>query len=209
MRKIDWYFDFVSPFAWLCLARMRELPQDVKIVYRPVLFAGLLQHWGQKGPAELPTKRLHTYRYCQWWADAHAVPFRFPAAHPFNPLHHLRLAIAAGGGRATVETIFRALWTTGVDPADAKSFAMLAAELGVEAAQLGSAEVKATLRAGTDAAAAAGVFGVPTFVVERELFWGADAVDFLKVYLADASLFERDEMRRIASLPVGAVRKGA
>ncbi|MDA0226195.1 MAG: 2-hydroxychromene-2-carboxylate isomerase [Proteobacteria bacterium] len=209
MRNIDWYFDFVSPFAWLCLARMRELPQDVEIVYRPVLFAGLLQHWGQKGPAELPTKRLHTYRYCQWWADAHGVSFRFPATHPFNPLHHLRLAIAAGGGHAAVDTIFRALWTTGVDPADASAFAALAAGLDVDVAQLGSPEVKTALRTGTDAAVAAGIFGVPTFVVDGELFWGADAVDFLKAYLADPSLLERAEMKRLTALPVGAARKGA
>lgn len=209
MRRLDWYFDFVSPFAWLCLSRFRELPADLEITFRPVLFAGLLEHWGQKGPAELPTKRLHTYRYCQWWADTHAVPFRFPATHPFNPLHHLRLAIAAGATRESVDTIFRALWTTGADPADPQRFVELTTRLDVDPARIGSPAIKDALRTGTQAAADAGVFGVPTFIVEGELFWGADAVDFLKTWLADPGLFDRAEMRRIATLPVGAARKGA
>ena len=83
------------------------------------------------------------------------------------------------------------------------------AGLDVDVAQLGSPEVKTALRTGTDAAVAAGIFGVPTFVVDGELFWGADAVDFLKAYLADPSLLERAEMKRLTALPVGAARKGA
>ena len=96
MRSALWYFDFVSPFAYICLHRLKELPADLRIEYRPVLFAGLLGHWGQKGPAEIASKRRYTYRWCNWWAQRLAIPFRFPAGHPFNPLHHLRLAIACG-----------------------------------------------------------------------------------------------------------------
>ena len=82
--SIDWYFDFVSPYSYIALHRLRELPQPV--TYKPVLFAGLLNHWGQKGPAEIPAKRRWTYRWCTWWAASLGIPFRFPAAHPFNPL---------------------------------------------------------------------------------------------------------------------------
>jgi hypothetical protein len=96
MSQADWYFDFISPYAYLGLMRLRELPQDLEIRYRPVLFAGLLNHWEQKGPAEIAPKRSWTYRSCTWWASAHGIPFRFPAAHPFNSLPYLRLAIAAG-----------------------------------------------------------------------------------------------------------------
>ena len=86
--SVDWYFDFVSPYSYISLHRLPEL--DARIVYKPVLFAGLLNHWGQKGPAEIPAKRLWTYRYCAWRAGVLGIPFRFPAAHPFNPLQHLR-----------------------------------------------------------------------------------------------------------------------
>lgn len=88
--SIDWYFDFVSPYSYLGLHRLKDVKP--KINYKPVLFAGLLKHWGQKGPAEIPAKRKWTYRSCDWQARKLGLPFRFPAAHPFNPLPHLRLA---------------------------------------------------------------------------------------------------------------------
>lgn len=206
MRRVTWYFDFVSPFSYLCLARLQELPRDVELDYRPVLFAALLQRFGQKGPAEIDAKRRWTYRWCQWSADRLGLAFRFPATHPFNPLHHLRLAIAARSRAAAVKRIFEALWTTGEDPADQGAFAALARALGVDAQALDAPEIKNELRENTERAAAAGVFGVPSFEVDDEIFWGADSVDFLKAFLADASVLHGPEMKRLDSLPVGASR---
>lgn len=207
MRAATWYFDFVSPFAYLCFGRLRELPADLAIELRPVLFAGLLGHWGQKGPAEIASKRRWTYRACQYWADAHGVPFRFPQGHPFNPLQHLRLAIVAGDTHAAVEKIFRSLWTTGADPADEKQFAALCGDLGVDQSALGAADVKDRLRRNTEEAAASGVFGVPTFAVDGELFWGNDSIEFLNAFLADPAMLRTGEMKRLDTLPVSAARK--
>lgn len=207
MRTVNWYFDFVSPFSYLCLHRLNELPSGVGIAYRPVLFAGLLNHWGQKGPAEIVTKRRYTYRWCHWWAQSLGIPFRFPAGHPFNPLHHLRLCIAAGSTPEAVRGIFDALWTTGADPTDPAAFAALARALGVNEAKLGAQEVKDALRRNTEEAAARGVFGVPTFEADGELFWGADSIEFLRAYLADPSVLANDEMRRLDGLRVSAARK--
>jgi 2-hydroxychromene-2-carboxylate isomerase len=207
MRAATWYFDFVSPFAYLCLHRLKELPSDLAIEYRPVLFAGLLNHWGQKGPAELPTKRRYTYRWSHWWAHSLGIPLRYPAAHPFNPLHHLRLAIACGSKPEAVRKIFDSIWTTGEDASDQRRFAVLCEELRVTADVLAAAEVKDTLRKNTEAAAQRGVFGVPTFDVDGELFWGADSIEFLRAFLADPSAVRNEEMRRLDSLPVAAARK--
>ncbi|MBI2748301.1 MAG: 2-hydroxychromene-2-carboxylate isomerase [Burkholderiales bacterium] len=207
MRTATWYFDFVSPFSYLCFERLRELPADVAIEFRPVLFAGLLNHWGQKGPAELASKRRYTYRWTHWWAQRLGIPFRYPAGHPFNPLHHLRLAIACACTPEAIRRIFEAIWTTGGDAADPAAFAWLARSLGVDAARLGDPEIKDTLRKNTEQAAARGVFGVPTFEVEGELFWGADSIEFVNAFLADPSVVRNDEMRRLDSLPVAAARK--
>ncbi|MGH8704101.1 MAG: 2-hydroxychromene-2-carboxylate isomerase [Burkholderiales bacterium] len=207
MRPVIWYFDFVSPFSYLCFARLRELPPDVAVDFRPVLFAGLLNHWGQKGPAELPSKRRYTYRWCAWWARRLGIPFRFPAAHPFNPLQHLRLAIACGCTPEALRRIFEALWTSGADAADPQAFAALARSLGLDEARLGAAEVKNALRRNTEDAAARGVFGVPTFEVDGELFWGADSLEFVKAFLADGSVVRNEETRRLDALPVAAARK--
>jgi len=207
MRTIGWYFDFVSPYSYIAFKRLHELPRDVEVKLKPVLFAALLNHFGQKGPAELPTKRRFAYRWCTWWAQSLGIPFRFPAAHPFNPLHHLRLAIAAGATPQNVGRIFDALWTTGAEASNPGAFKALALALGVDDARLAATEVKDALRKNTEDAIARGVFGVPTYEVEGELFWGADSIGFLNAFLADPAVLNNEEMRRADGLPVGAARK--
>jgi len=207
MRPALLYFDFVSPFAYICVHRLHELPADLQIEYRPVLFAGLLGHWGQKGPAEIASKRRYTYRWCNWWAKRLGIAFRFPAGHPFNPLHHLRLAIACGSKSEAVRRIFDVLWTSAEDPANPIAFAGLARSLGVDPARLGNDDIKDALRKNTELAAGRGVFGVPTFEVDGELFWGADSIEFLNAFLADPAVLRNDEVRRLDGLPVAAARK--
>jgi 2-hydroxychromene-2-carboxylate isomerase len=207
MRPVTWYFDFVSPYSYIAFKRLHELPRDAVVELRPVLFAGLLDHFGQKGPAEVPVKRRWTYRWCTWWARSLGIPFRFPASHPFNPLHHLRLAIAAGVTRENVGRIFDSIWTSGAEATDPKGFAALAKELGVDEARMAVPEVKAALRRNTEDAIARGVFGVPSYEVDGEVFWGADSIGFVNAFLADATALRNDEMRRAESLPVGAARR--
>jgi 2-hydroxychromene-2-carboxylate isomerase len=208
MRTATWYFDSISPYAYLHLMRFGELPKDLSIVYKPVLFAGLLNHWGQKGPAEITPKRRWTYRSCQFWADSHGIPFKFPAAHPFNSLHCQRLILACGSTADAVRRVFQHVWTTGGDPNDEAAFAELARSLGVvDLVALAAPEVKDTLRRNTEEAVAEGVFGVPSFVMNGEVFWGNDSIEFFNAWLADPSLLESPEMRRIEALPVSAARK--
>lgn len=206
MRTATWYFDFVSPFAYIGLHLLKELPADVSIVHRPVLFAGLLKHWGQKGPAEMASKRRYTYRWSHWWAQSQGIALRYPAAHPFNPLHHLRLALACGASAPAIRTIFDELWSTGADPADPARFARLLEKLGRKQEDLDTPAIKDALRANTEEAVQRGVFGVPTLEVDGELFWGADAMDFVKAFLAEPSVLRNDEMRRLDAMPVGAAR---
>ncbi len=207
MKKADWYFDFISPFAYLALNRVEQLSRKVEIRYRPVLFAGLLNHWEQKGPAEIPPKRVWTYRWCTWWAAQQGIAFRSPAVHPFNPLPYLRLAIATGNTPLAIRRIFEAVWTTGADPNDERTFEQLARSLDIYPSRLGDQAIKDALRLETSQAVARDVFGVPTLIVDDELFWGADAMDFVEAYLADAGIVATDEMKRAANLPIGASRK--
>jgi 2-hydroxychromene-2-carboxylate isomerase len=203
MKDIDFYFDFVSPFSYIALHRLDGIPATMR--YKPVLFAGLLKHWGHTGPAEIPSKRRWTYRWCQWWAAELGIAFRFPAAHPFNPLPHLRLAVACGSRPEVIKRIFACVWTSGEDANDPARFSALCRELGVDEAKL--LETKDGLRKNTDEAAARGVFGVPSFVADGEVFWGADAIGFLNAFLADPTVLRNEEIRRLDALPIGATRK--
>ena len=207
MPPLTLYFDFVSPYSYIAFKRLHELPREAAVELKPVLFAGLLTHFGNKGPAEIPIKRRWTYRWCTWWATELGIPFRFPASHPFNPLHHLRLAIAAGVTREAVGRIFDTIWTTGAEATEPRAFAALAKSLGVDEARLGAQEVKDALRRNTEEAIARGVFGVPSYEADGEVFWGADAIGFVNAFLADPAALRNDDMRRADALPVGAARK--
>lgn len=202
-----WYFDVISPYAYLHLKQFTRLPADLAIEFRPVLFAGLLKHWGTKGPAELPAKRLHTYRQAVWFAHELGVPFRMPPRHPFNPLKVLRLIIGLGASRAVVETAFDVIWGEGHDPDH--DWPALCARLGVapDTPLINDPQVKATLARNTDEAAAAGLWGVPSFLVEGEIFWGADTVSLMNAFLADPALFEREDLKRAATAEIGAERR--
>jgi 2-hydroxychromene-2-carboxylate isomerase len=203
------YFDPISPFAFLAWKMLRRAPLPCPVRPVPVVFGALLAHWGQLGPAEIAPKRLHTYRYCQWLADREGIPFRFPPAHPFRSLEALRLVVALGESDAATDAVFDAVWVEALDLGTAEGMAALTARLGgaalAEAAR--SEAVKRALQANTEAAAARGVFGVPTLALGDELFWGLDALGMARDYLADPALFEAPEMRRLPALPVGVVRR--
>jgi 2-hydroxychromene-2-carboxylate isomerase len=208
MRTIDWYFDFVSPFAYLQAWRLALLPRGTAIAPKPVLFAGLLNHWGGKGPAEIPPKRLFSYRYMLWQARRLDIPMRLPPAHPFNPLKALRLAIALGNSLDAIQTIFTAIWRDGFLPDNPDGWRRIVAALGVADADalIERPEVKAALRANGEAAIAAGVFGVPTLMIDGRLFWGNDATEMAVDYIEHPELFDDPDMRRIERLPIAAQR---
>lgn len=191
MKPIVFWFDPISPFAYLAF---EHLPQALQgccyaVEYRPLLFAGLLNHWGQKGPAEIEPKRAWTFRHVAWLAHQHGMALQTPAAHPFNPLPLLRLCIAAGPNRRVVEAVMRHVWCGGADAGDAARLAALSRELA-PARDASSSEVKTELRANTDEAIARGVFGVPTFELEGRLFWGLEALPMLRAALLGDPWFE-------------------
>jgi 2-hydroxychromene-2-carboxylate isomerase len=209
MRAVDWYFDFISPYAYLQCERFPQLPPDVRLNIKPVLFGALLEKAGTLGPAEIPVKRTFTYRQGLWLAERHGVPMKLPARHPFNPLPALRLALALNAEMAAVRKIFAFIWGQGRDTSDPAEFNILASSLGVDNAEtrVASDEVKSRLRKNTDEALAAGVWGVPTFVAGGECFWGFDAGPMLLDYLAAPGKFSSGEYARAQALPAGIVRK--
>jgi len=204
----DWYFDFVSPFAYLQSEQLAALGPRIEVRYRPVLFAGLLGATGQKGPAEIAAKRAFTYRFVVWQAKRLGIALKFPPAHPFNPLPLLRLALACDCRPEAVHRIFRFVWRDGRLPDLPIEWAELTGELGIPDAQarIATAEIKDGLRRNTDEAIARGVFGVPTLAIGNELFWGADATAMAADYVAAGCRFVDPEYARVAALPVGAER---
>jgi 2-hydroxychromene-2-carboxylate isomerase len=204
-----WYFDFISPFAYLQLPRILALSAQTPITPQPVLLGPILQHHGQLGPAEIPGKRLFTYRMVQWSAEGAGLPLRFPPSHPFNPVSILRLAIAAGSSWDVVAELFNHVWKEGLAADSVEALQPVASRIGtvdLESA-IGSTVVKNQLRSNTDEAIAQGVFGVPTLRIGKQLFWGNDATSMAEAALADPQRFERGEYARLAELPGTAIRR--
>ncbi|MEK8032137.1 2-hydroxychromene-2-carboxylate isomerase [Ideonella sp. DXS29W] len=188
MTPIVFYFDVVSPYAYLAFEHWPEAMVGCSHVveYRPVLFAGLLKAHAHKGPAEIAPKREWMFRQIEWLARRHGVAsMRTPAPHPFNPLALLRLSLACGPAgrmpnRRIVEAVMRHAWQgQGADPNDPARLASLRAQLAPQR-DPDSDEVKAELRALTDAAVARGIFGVPTFEAQGQLYWGLDSLPMLR-----------------------------
>jgi 2-hydroxychromene-2-carboxylate isomerase len=205
---VSWVFDVISPFAYLGLRDLERLPAHVELRFVPVLFAGILSHFGQIGPAEIPSKRRFTYRFVLWRARQMGIPMRLPPAHPFNPLAALRLVVAAGSSRRAASAVLDAVFHEGRDVTAPEVIADLARQLEVADPQraLSDPAVKQRLRDNTDWAISLGVFGVPTLVIGQELFWGHDAFGMALDYLNHPASFQDSGMRAAETLPVGAER---
>ncbi|VTU37838.1 2-hydroxychromene-2-carboxylate isomerase [Variovorax sp. PBL-E5] len=206
MKHITFHLDFISPYALLAFEHLPDALEGLSysVSYKPLLLGALLKHHGQLGPAEIPAKRTWTYRHVLWLGHAHGIPIEMPASHPYNPLPHLRLALATTPdgtiSRWVAETIFREIWRGGAEAGDAARLAALAARLP-QVRDANGEEVKAQLRANTDAAIAQGVFGVPAYEVDGDLFWGFDGLGMLRARLADDAWFAGPQWTAVDQRP--------
>ena len=214
MKLLVFHFDVVSPYAYLAFERLPQVLEGCSyaVEYRPLLFAGLLQHWGNVGPAEIEPKRAWTYRQVAWLAARQGTPLQLPQPHPFNPLALQRLALAAApaGGtpnRRVVGLLLRHVWCRdGADPNAPDALARLVDDVAPQR-DPASAEVKAELRERTEAAASAGVFGVPTLVCDGRAFFGLDALPMLQRAVVGDTWFDGPAWDEAGRHPPGTQRQ--
>ena len=212
MKQIAFYFDVISPYAYLAFHAMPESLQGnhVQVQYKPVLFGAILQHLGQLGPAEIPGKRTWTYQQVLWHAHQNKIPMQMTATHPFNPIGLLRLALACDAhgapNRYVCNTLFNHVWRGGLDAADPLRLKELTEKLSpIRDPQ--SDEVKQELKNNTQHAIDLGIFGVPTFAIDEQLFWGFDALPMLNAYLSGDEWFKSPQWLATHQTPIGIVRK--
>jgi 2-hydroxychromene-2-carboxylate isomerase len=215
MKKfVEFYFDPVSPYSWLAARQIdRVEAAGAEVDFRPVLFAGLLAAYGTKGPAELPAKRAYTMRDVLRTAARLGLPVQGPPTHPFNPLRALRMCIAldgAGERRSFGVALLDAAWERGLDLTDDDVLVSLAQECGLDGraliARASDADVKQRLIDATNAAIAAGIFGVPTFRIDGEIFWGEDRIDAL-LWRLQGNTIDEALLANVLARPASAVRK--
>jgi 2-hydroxychromene-2-carboxylate isomerase len=184
------YWDFSSPFAYLGATQVASLAArtNAKVVWHPILLGGLFR---SLGTPDVPlagfsaAKQRYYGKDLDRWAAYWGVPFRFPTRVPTQSLRAMRVYVALPESLrdAYRDAVFRAFWA---DDRDITDDAVLASCIGDEGAarhalaKATSDEVKAELRRETEQAAARGVFGVPTFVVGDDLFWGQDRLELVE-----------------------------
>ncbi|HAT51752.1 MAG TPA: disulfide bond formation protein DsbA [Betaproteobacteria bacterium] len=210
MPKITMYFDFISPYAYLAFKVIqRGLVNRVDITYKPILFAGLLNHYGQLGPAEIPYRREWTFLQALWQGREAGIPIRLPKSHPFNPLTLLRLAIAENRSgdpsKETCNKIFEFVWNRGADVSDETELSALSSEINLERKPDDPA-VKEQLKTNTEEAIANHVYGVPSFQYNNKIFWGNDSLKMLEAYI-DGDPWIDENWSKPDAVTVGITRK--
>lgn len=206
MKKLIFYFDYLSPFsyfAWLKLASLQE-ELDLEISYKPVALGPVLNHWQIKGPGEVTPKREFLLKQMLRYAKVNNIEFTTPKTHPFNSLYALRLSLESVAGK-NQEQVIKTLWTAGwqkrIDMGEPDELIAALNEEGLPAQELYeksfNREAKVDLKANIEEAIGHGVFGVPSFVVDGELFWGADSMEDLKKFLKNEDVLDREKWQSL------------
>jgi 2-hydroxychromene-2-carboxylate isomerase len=214
VAKIEFFFDPISPYSWLAVhQRLRIEAVGARLDFRPVLLAGLLAAHGTKGPAEVASKRAYTMRDVLRIAARLGLKIAGPPTHPFNPLRALRMCIALDDEHQRAQfglLLLDAAWQRGLELSDMGVLIGLANECRLDgralSAQADESAVKQKLTDATNAAVAAGVFGVPTFRVDGENFWGEDRIEAL-LWRLQGNRIDEALLADVLARPASAARR--
>lgn len=216
MKALNFYFDFLSPFsyfAWVNLQKLKE-KNSFTIHYHPVALGPLLNQWQLKGPGEIDSKREFLLKQCLRYAAKNNLDFTTPKTHPFNSLYALRLALKNVAGdhqEKVIETLWKAGWQKRIDMGEPEELLAVLREAGLPADELYeksfTREAKQELKANIQTAISHGAFGVPTFIVDNEFFWGNDSLEDVMAFIEGHDVLDRAKLESLlASTPRAAAQ---
>ena len=212
MKTFAFYFDFLSPFSYLAWQELKK--SKLSFTMHPVALGSLLNHWEIKGPGEITPKREFLLRQCFRIAHERGINFTTPKTHPFNSLYALRLALSSTAGVdqfKVVDLLWKAGWDDGIDMGEPDELIRVLKEGGLNGTELYeksfSKEARAELKSNINQALSQGVFGVPSFVADGELFWGQDSLKYLELFLDGQDNFNREKYEKaLANTPRAATQ---
>lgn len=217
MKRLNFYFDFLSPFSYLAWLQLQKIKTEksLEIHYHPVALGPLLNHWGLKGPGEVDPKREFLLKQLLRYTAKHKIPFTTPKTHPFNSLYALRLAlknVALNDQEKVIATLWKAGWETRIDMGEPDDLLAVLREAGLPADELYeksfSREAKVELKKNIQEAIGFGAFGVPSFVVDGELFWGNDSLEDLLLFIEGSDYLDKEKLQSLlSSTPRAAVQQ--
>lgn len=208
MKEFNFYFDFLSPFSFFAWKQIHDLAleEGLTVHYKPVALGPLLNHWQIKGPGEIEPKREFLLKQCLRYAAKRNIPFTTPKTHPFNSLYALRLALKSTAGElqaAVIKALWSAGWEQRIDMGEPDELLRVLREAGLPADELYeksfTKEAKVELKANIQEAISFGVFGVPSFVTQDELFWGNDAIEDLLLHMKGSDYLDKVKLADLLS----------
>jgi len=195
--QLLFYYDVVCPFAYIASTRVQELAQhtNAELIYKPVLLGGIFRGIGNDDDPNKtmsPAKARHNTLDMQRWADYFNVRLKRPDNHPRRTVLAMRTILAAEDSLiSATDALFKCYWGQGLDVSDPKVVESALTDAGLDGDRLvqaaGTQPIKDELRTRTDEAIARGLFGVPSFVVGDQLFWGQDRLHFVEQALKSAA----------------------
>lgn len=200
MKELEFFFDFQSPysylgFQWLKKNKVLLDHLNIEIKYKPVFLAQVIKYYETKGPAEITSKRNYLFKNCLRYAAKNNIEFNIPKTLPFNSLYILRIVEGASqeSKLELIDLFFSAGWQKGCEIGEESSIReiLLAKKMSVELMEHStSKEVRVAMKKNYKNAIRKGVFGVPTFIIDDELFWGNDSLSDLEAFLTGADLLD-------------------
>jgi len=189
MPRLEYFFDYVSPFAYLADTQLPALAErtGAEIVYRPFFLGGVMNAAKNSPPISVPNKGQYLMVDLRRWTARYGVELNPNPNFPLNTLNAMRVSVAALGDANFPKlhrALFRGSWVEGKNLADEAVLSSILGEAGLDAAAIlarsKEAAVKDTLRRNGEEAVERGAFGAPTFFVGEEMFWGNDRLDFVE-----------------------------
>ena len=215
-KSIHFYFDYISPYAYFAWRRIPSLAKKYnrKIEAHPVVFGKLLDKWGQLGPAEIPPKNNWLNQYCLRYSTINGFEYNPPKKHPFNPLAALRMSLKEVSGInqfQVIDAIFEGGWSQGADLGDLSTLICLLKKQHIDGENLSKQvykqKVKNLLVHETNTAIEMGVFGVPSIIIDNNLFWGNDQIEHIELLLAGKDPLDREKFNAQIKRPRAIDRK--
>ena len=186
-KTVTFCFDFGSPYSYLAynyLSVIKEAGAEIEI--KPVLLGAIFKATGNQPPATVQKKGQYMFNDIQRWAEKLDLKFKMNPFFPILTVPHMRGAILAQKNdilEKYMQCMFDSIWVKALNLNDQEILTKVASESGMDpndfAEGISSNETKDSLRSNTQFAIDKGAFGVPTYFLENEMFWGIDSVKFL------------------------------
>ena len=201
-NPVYFYFDFLSPYAYIAWTQIHALAHKYQrsVQPTPILFGALLKHWGQRAPIEHPARRNYIFCDALRTATRLRVPLFPPKIHPFNPLLALRTCLVVKDQpqrqKLLIDKLFASVWAGGPGIIEPEVIRLFLNELELDGTtilqQTENETIKLQLRNNTEQAIDQNIFGVPSLVVDGELFWGFDSFSNLEGFLGGNLKWDRE-----------------